>query len=262
MKDRIVLVTGASKGIGKSIALAFARKKAKLSICARGEECLKNTANEIADLTQVIYTQADLTQKNDSQKVIDHTIEKFHGIDILINNLGGAIRFGNFWELNEEDWEESFRLNLLSMVHITKMAAPFLKKSKVARIINISSISGIEPGFNNPHYNAMKAATINFTKCLANDLSEDRVLVNVICPGPVLSDSLYDNIRQNALKSNKSPEEFHNQFLQNEINKIPLKRMGSGEDVASIAIFLASDAASWITGSCFHTNGGKMRSIS
>jgi 3-oxoacyl-[acyl-carrier protein] reductase len=262
LKDQVVLVTGASKGIGRSIALAFAKQGAKLVISARNLDSLNQTKDEIEKQTEVLALQADLTQRAEAQKVIDRTIEKFGKIDVLINNLGGAIRFGHFWELDEADWEASFRLNLLSMVHITKIAAPFLKQSSRPRIINISSISGIEPGFSNPHYNAMKAATINFTKSLANALSQDRVLVNVICPGPVYSESLEDNIRQTAAKSDRNLEEYREEFLQTEAGKIPLGRLGTGDDVASIALFLASDASSWITGSCFHANGGKMRSMS
>ncbi|MEI6916347.1 MAG: SDR family oxidoreductase, partial [Armatimonadota bacterium] len=134
-------------------------------------------------------------------------------------------------------------------------------QSPAARIINISSISGIEPGFYNPHYTVTKAATINLSKYLANQLTPDGVLVNVVCPGPVYSDSWDRNVQRIADMRDIPLHEARELVNKEEELKIPLGRIGTGNDVAALATFLASDQADWITGSCFHVNGGKLRSM-
>lgn len=262
LQERVVLITGGSKGIGKAIASQFLQEDAKIIICARSKEGLESTEKELNPKKgRFLAIQADITDEMQGKMVLDRALAEFGGIDILVNNLGGAVRFGNLWEMTAKDWEDSFRLNVLSMVHITKMAIPHIKKSKFPRIITISSIAGVEPGQSNPHYSTMKAATINFTKFLANTLVEDRILVNVICPGPVHSDSLEQNILQTAKKKNLPLSKYREEFLHAEKNKIPLGRLGEGNDVARMVLFLASEEASWITGSCIHMNGGKIRSM-
>ncbi len=262
LQDKIVLVTGASKGIGKAIAKAFSQEGAKVSICARNKENLETARREIQKNHQkIIAIQADLTDEKQATNVIEQTLEKFKGIDIIVNNVGGAIRFGDFWELGKDDWHKSFDLNVMSMVYMLKKAMPYLKKSNSPSIINISSISGVEPGWYNPHYSTMKAATINLTKHLANILAPDGIRVNVVCPGTVSSDSLEQNILQNALKKKQDPEQYKQNFLKTEKAKIPLGRIGEGKDISKLVLFLAGEGSSWITGSCFHINGGKLRSM-
>lgn len=257
-----VLITGASKGIGYSIAESFLRADADVAICARGKEIFSLANQGIKRGVKLLPIQADVTKEEEIDRVFEEVEKKLNGLDILVNNVGGATTFGNLFSIDSKDWRYAFELNVLSMVHFSKKAIPFLEKSSFARIINISSLSGIEPGFYNPHYTAAKASTINFSKYLANVLASSNVLVNCICPGSVETDSWESSLEQISLERRESKESIRAELALVETKKIPLKRMGKGKDIAPFVLFLASESASWITGSCFHVNGGKMRGMS
>ena len=192
---------------------------------------------------------------------IENVIETFGKLDILVNNVGGPGKMGGFNDLTDVDWKNAFDLNVMSLVHFVRAADPHLRKSNCGRVINISSISGVQPGTFNPHYTITKAATINLSKYLANYFVEDNILVNVVCPGPVHSESWEENVRRQATERNTTLEDARQKIEQEESIKIPLGRVGEGADVAGLVAFLASDKASWITGSCFHVNGGKLKTI-
>ena len=246
LEGRVAIVSGGSRGIGAAIARSLAREGVSVVICARGKGPLDIVRDEIVlSGGKALAISADCTDPVDVGNVVDRTIDEFHGVDILVNNVGGAGRFADFMELSDSDWLNVFRLNMLSNVYFVRYVLPWLRYSKSPRIINISSISGLQPGFYNPHYASVKAAVINFSKYLANVLASDGILVNTVCPGPVLNDSWDKDVRR----------------MTEETQKIPLGRIGEADDVADLVTFLASERASWITGSCFHVNGGKFRSI-
>jgi 3-oxoacyl-[acyl-carrier protein] reductase len=182
-------------------------------------------------------------------------------LDILVNNAGGAPKFAAFDDLDDADWMDSYDLNVMSAVRFVRASVPYLTLSRNARIINISSISGLEPGGYNPHYTNTKAAVLNLTKYLANYYAQRGILVNAVCPGPVYSDSWERNVKRLASERNLSMEEARNRVDIEESGKVPLRRVGNPEDVAALALFLASDQSKWITGSCFPIDGGKMRSF-
>jgi 3-oxoacyl-[acyl-carrier protein] reductase len=262
LRDKVVLVTGASKGIGNGIALAFAREGARVSICARDEAPLEKTAAEIRRVGgKVLAVSSDVTDQASVQRVVSETVRKFRGLDVLINNAGGAQRFAGFWELTDEDWRQAYELNVLSVVAFASAAIPHLKRSAAARIINIASTAGLQPGKGNPHYSAAKAAAINFSKHLANLLAPDGILVNCICPGPVWSDSWERTAMRKAKELKISYEEAARLERAEDEPAIPLGRLGRPEDIAGLAVFLASGQAGWITGTCFHVDGGKIRSM-
>ena len=187
--------------------------------------------------------------------------EIYGKLDILVNNIGGAPKFAKFDDLSDHDWLMTFDLNVMSVVRFVRAAAPWLKKSEAGRIINMTSVSGIEPGYFNPHYTTTKAALINLTKYLANQYAKDGVLVNAVCPGPVYSDSWDRNLVRLAAERGISVEEVKKNIDAEESAKIPLGRVGEGADVAGLVSFLASDASQWTTGACFPVDGGKLRSI-
>lgn len=255
-----VLVTGGSKGIGKSIAEHFVQAGAFVSICARGSSELVALQESLGE-QNVRAIAADATKEEDVQRVFQEAYEFMGGIDILVNNVGGAIEFGDLWSLSSQKWQKAFELNVLSMVNFSKGAIPYLRKSSRARIINVSSISGVEPGFFNPHYTSTKASTINFSKYLANILASENILVNCVCPGAVETDSWEKSLVQIAQERSISKEDVRKELEPKERKKIPLGRMGKGPDIANFVLFLATDSANWITGSCFHLNGGKMRGM-
>ena len=164
-------------------------------------------------------------------------------------------------ELEDNDWHLSFNYNVMSIVHFVRFALPLMKKSNFARIINISSISGVQPGLYNPHYTITKAAVINLTKYLANTLASEKITVNVVCPGTVYTDSWDSLIKDRSGKEHISYEEAKLSLIDQELEKIPLNRIGTGDDIAGLVTFLASEKASWITGSCYHIDGGKLKVI-
>lgn len=262
LSGRVAIVTGSSRGIGRGIALALAREGVKVVITARGAADLSEVKSEIERIGgEGLAVAADLTDPENVKVVVDSAVESFGQLDILVNNVGGAIKFGGLFELCDDDWQAAFNLNVMPVVYCVRNAFPWLRASSAARIINISSISGIEPGMYNPHYAITKAAVINLSKCMANELVKYGVLVNVVCPGPVYSDAWERNVRRLAESRNISTTEAELLVDAEESAKIPVGRIGEWEDVAGLVVFLASDRSTWIAGSCFHVNGGKLRSI-
>ncbi|MCX5809904.1 MAG: glucose 1-dehydrogenase [Proteobacteria bacterium] len=262
LQGRTAIVTGGSKGIGKAIAKSLALEGANVVICARALEPLISVQKEIDERGgSALAVAADVMKPEAVQKVVAATIDKFGGMDILVNNAGGAGKFGGFFELSDEDWLEAYKLNIMSAVNFVRYSVPWLKKSKHSRIINISSISGIQPGYYNPHYTVTKAAMINLTKVLSNQLLKDNILVNVVCPGPVHSYSWEKYIQDTASMHGLPVEEVRKRIEIEEASKIPLGKVGEPEEVAELVTFLASDKASWIAGSCFHVNGGKLHTM-
>lgn len=255
-----VLITGGTKGIGRAIAENFLVANANVAVCARNKESYHQLKTAYPN-SKLILLQADASKEEDVCDALKKVIDIYGSLDILINNVGGAIKFGNFSQLSSQDWMKAFKLNVMSMVYFSKHAIPYLKQSQSPKIVNISSISGVEPGAYNPHYTSTKASTINYSKYLGNFLAPDGILVNCVCPGTVETDSMEHAIEQIAKEQNLSKEVLKVKLMEEEIKKIPLKKLGQGKDIASFVLFLASDLVRWVTGSCFHINGGKMRGM-
>jgi 3-oxoacyl-[acyl-carrier protein] reductase len=203
---------------------------------------------------------ADAADPNSAECAINAAANKFGGLDILVNNAGGVDKIGGFTDLRNEDWLQAFELNVMSAVYAVRQALPWLRRSRNARIINVASISGVEPGLLVPHYCAAKAALINLSKHLANTLAGDRILVNVVCPGQVHTEARQKLAEYVAESEDISISAAIDKIDSQGAARIPLGRIGEPGDVAQLITFLASDRASWITGSCFHIDGGKLRS--
>ena len=258
IKDRIALVTGGSKGIGASIVRKLAKEGAKVIICARPSAAMTELEKEVrATGGACIAMPLDVFDAVALGKLVNDAAAYWGGLDILVNNVGGAIKFGGFEELSDEDWMRAYEFNVMSMVRFTRAALPYLRKSEFKRIINISSISASQPGSYNPHYTVTKAAVINLSKHLANVLVKDEILVNTVCPGPVHSDSWEEIYYEPLLK-----EEFQKiearALVEARNNENSAWGLGEGEQIASVVALLASPLSDWTTGSCFHVNGGKM----
>lgn len=261
LENKVALVTGGSKGIGAEITLLLAREGAKVAFCARASKELSELQKKIeSDSGSCLPLEVDVFSPGQITECVKKVVDSFGGIDILVNNVGGAIRPSNFDDLSDSEWMKAYELNVMSVVRFTKAALPYLKKSSLKRIINVSSISAVQPGMFNPHYTATKAAVVNLTKYLANVLAKEGILVNVVCPGPVHSDSWDKNIEKIAEIRQINFQDAAANIEIEECAKIPLGVIGEGEQIAGLVVFLASPLSAWTTGSCFHLNGGKLAS--
>jgi len=259
---RTALVTGGGRGLGKAIAVELAKSGADVILLGRDEKTLSETKIEIQELgVRVFSFGIDVTDAKKVKEVFSEIAKEPGNLDIVVNNVGGAEPFGGFESLRDEDWQSAFEINFLSAVWVSREALPLLRKSKAARLINISSVPAHQPGFFNPHYSAAKAALLNLSKHLANVLARDQILVNTICPSTLKGGGWEKNIKDRATRDRTSVEEASASMEREESAKSPLGRIGTPEDVAALVTFLVSDQANFITGHCFNVDGGITRSI-
>ena len=238
-----VVVAGGSRGIGRSIALAFAQGGAKVSICARGAEALEATRQEIAASGAFAHAQTcDLANEAEIARYIPSAAAALGGIDVLVNNAtAGAV--GD----DEAAWEESLSVDLLAVVRASRAAQPFLEKGHDPTIINISSGSGLNPSVRTPAYGAAKGAVIHYTRTQAATLASKGIRVNCVAPGSI-------EFPGGGWERRKSEEPaLYNQVLAS----MPAKRLGRPEEVASVVLFLASPLAIWVTAQVIGVNGGQ-----
>ncbi len=250
LQDRVAIITGASYGIGRAIAEILSTEGAKVAICARNQEQLDQAAQALG--SDVLAVQADMTQLADIEKLFAQTLERYGRIDILVNNAGGT-HLSQLLDLPDEAWQENIDVNLFSVLRCSRLALPHMRQQHWGRIINISSIFGKQPGGGMIDYNATKAAVISLTKTLADELAKDNVLVNVVCPGPVRT-LLWENAAK--MINPEDPDGMIEGFAE---ANIPLGRFGRPEEIASLVTFLASERASFITGSAYDIDGGMVK---
>jgi 3-oxoacyl-[acyl-carrier protein] reductase len=242
-EGRVALVTGAGRGIGKAIALAFGREGAHVivnDICPKDE--LKKVADEIsAQGVQSMASQADVTERDQVQSMIDQIGKTFQRLDVLVNNAG-IIRRGTIETVTEDDWDEVIRVNLKGTFNCCKAVVATMKRQKMGKIINVSSVAAKTGDITSaPGYGPSKAAIDALTKTLARELAQFRINVNAVAP--------------HAIETEMSAQ-WSEEKRKSIIEAIPLKRLGTPEDVAHAVLFLASDKASFITGEILDVNGG------
>jgi len=257
LRDRVAVVTGASQGIGRSIALALAGDGADVVLVARRLPGLEAVATEIAALgrrSEVMGT--DVTTPDGAAAVVDGALERFGRIDILVNNAGKGTP-KPMLELTDADWHASIELNLMSAVRFSLACVPHMKARGWGRIVNISSRVGREPDPYFAPYAAAKAALINFSKNLANAFSEHGVLTNCVVPGLIRSEALDEAVQKTAAATGRTVGEVFEATLKK--RPIPAGRLGEPDDVAGLVALLVSERGSWITGSCFTVDGGIVR---
>jgi 3-oxoacyl-[acyl-carrier protein] reductase len=246
LNGKIVFITGGSRGIGKAIAQAFLEEGARVAIAARGKEDLINAQQELGNVG--IY-QGDLTDSEARAGIFTELLQDYGRVDVLINNVGGS-NGGSALETELSLYEEAMQLNYFSAVHFCQLAAIEMKEAGGGVIINISSIYGRESG-GKVTYNNAKAAMISFTKAFADEMIKDGVRVNGIAPGSILHPT---GGWQKRIE--EDPEKMRGFVAQ----EIPAGRFGTVAEVANVAVFLASEKASWIVGASITVDGGQSRS--
>jgi 3-oxoacyl-[acyl-carrier protein] reductase len=263
LTGKTALVTGGSKGIGAAAALSLSEARAKVAICSRDAEELKKTAAEIETKTghRVLAIPADVTSQADVDRLVQETIANLGGIDILVNNAGSVGKMGPFEDIPTEIYSSLYDLNVVSMVRLVKAVLPGMKAKKWGRIINISSENGLQPDPDMTPYNLTKAAILNFSKSLSKSLGAYNILVNSVSPAFIYTPLMADMMKDIAAKQRISPEEALQQFLVNKRPHIELKRAGRIEEVGAAIAFLASEQASFITGTNLRVDGGSVAGI-
>lgn len=245
LSGKNAVITGASKGIGKSIALALAAEGANLAICSRGEEALRDVEKEILAIGVKVYAATCNVGKQDSlNEFLENARSNLGSIDILVNNVS-ALRFGD----DAADWEASVNTDLMGSVWATQKVVPWMIEAGGGNILFISSISALEAG-SPPSYAAMKAAIISYSKTMAVQLAPQKIRVNTLAPGSIeFEGGVWDMIKQ------------HDRPMYDMVlGGIPSGRMGRPDEIGDIAAFVVSPRASWLTGTCISVDGGQHHS--
>ncbi len=240
-KDKISLITGGARGIGREIALTFAQEGSDILICDVNEEALSETKGEIENLGRRAETfLVDVTNLQQVEEMVNKALDKFQKIDILVNNAG-ITRDALIVRMSEQEFDQVIAVNLKGTFNCTKAVSRVMMKQRYGKIVSIASIIGIMGNAGQANYAASKAGIIGLTKSVAKELASRNVNVNAIAPGFIETDM-----------TAKLPEDVKSQMLA----LIPLNRFGKASDVAKLAMFLASDASSYITGQVIQVDGG------
>lgn len=256
LQNSVAIITGASRGIGRSIAQAFAIEGAKLCLIARNKNQLDALADELKLNTQSVLTLAlDVTDRDACFEAVAKVQNKFGHIDTLVNNAG-VYRSKPFLDYSAKDFQDMLDVNLFGVLHFSQACLAPMQQRRSGSIINIASTAGKWGSRNQSAYNVSKHAVVGLTRCVALEASPFQVTVNAICPGFVETDMLDELRAQASHSAGTSIEDFEKTAL----SRVPLGRMMQPEEIAQMAVFLASQAARGMTGQSIHMDGGMVLS--
>lgn len=257
LRGKVALVPASSQGLGKAVALAFAREGARLAICSRRLDAIEATAEEARRLgAEVLALAADLTRAEDIANLVQRTVEHFGGVDILITNAGGPPA-GRFDDFDDAAWQAGYELTLLSAIRLIRAALPSMRQRGGGAIITMTSSSIKQPISNLILSNVFRAGVAALAKTLADELAPDNIRVNNVVPGRIATERVAQLDQANAARLGVDVETVRQSMLA----QIPLRRYGEPEEFADAVVFLASERASYITGATLQVDGGMIRSL-
>lgn len=257
LKDKIVLVTASSSGIGRAAAELFIKEGSRVAICSHNKENLLRTSQEIKTLYNIepLWEVCDINKPQDIEDTVHVVQKKLGDIDILVNNCGGPIP-GFFEDLYDENWEDAFEQVLMSTIRFTRLVLPGMKAKNWGRIINITSLSVKQPVDNLVLSNSLRSAVTAFAKTLSNQIGKYNITVNNVAPGYTLTSRIHELAETRAKLANTTPKNI----LASMANDVPLKRIADPNEVASMIVYLASEQAGYITGQTIAVDGGIIKS--
>lgn len=256
LKGKVALVTAGSAGIGRATALAFAREGARVAICARDIARLEQAAEELRAATgaEVDAFACDLADASQVSAMVERVIERCGTVHALVNNAGGPPP-GSFGQVSDADWQRAFELTLMSAVRTTRAVLPFMRRQRWGRIVNVSSYSVKQPIPDILLSNALRLGVAGWAKTLASEVARDNVLINTVGPGWTRTDRVTRMIAA-RIGTGASAADVEAQI----VHEVPLGRLGEPEEVADVIVFLASERASFVTGTLLAVDGGVVRS--
>ncbi|HKE31173.1 MAG TPA: glucose 1-dehydrogenase [Candidatus Angelobacter sp.] len=240
LAERVAIITGGGSGIGRGIALAFAREGAKVVIAGRDVKKLDSVAKELG--AACLAQKADISQSSEVQKLVTATLKKFGGVHILVNNAGVLLP-GTAESHTENEWNQTFDVNVRGIWLLSRAVLPHMRAAGGGSIVNIASVLSFVAARNRVAYSASKGAVLAMTRAIALDHAPEKIRVNCICPGIVDTEMVARFSMDESARRQR-------------IAMHPMGRFGQPEDIAAAAVFLASDESSWITGAAFPVDGG------
>ena len=258
LKDKVAIIGGASKGLGRACADVLAQEGAKITICSRTEADLEQAAAEIRDTTgaEVLVFPADLESYESIQALISATVAEYGRLDIMVNNSGGPPLARSF-NATEEQWETAVQRSLYFFARMSREAIPHLKEQGGGRIINILASTVYQPIPNLALSGATRMGVVAFAKSLADEVGRDGILVNNVCPGSILSERMLSNVTARAQELGITVEEG----LAQRASETAVGRIGEPVELANLVAFLASSKSSYVTGTTILVDGGLVRSV-
>lgn len=256
LEGKVALVTAASRGLGRAVADRLAKEGANVVICARQKDPLERAALAISEATgrDVLAVLADVSRPDDVDRLVRATLDRFGRIDILVSNAGGPPP-GRFLDLTPAIWEKASQLTLMSVVHLCYAVIPPMRQQGSGSIVAMTSISVKQPLANLILSNSLRLGVIGLVKTLADELAPDGIRVNAVCPGWTRTERVEELLQDQARRKRTTPEEEAAKITA----AIPMGRMGTPEELARAVAFLASPAASYITGVSLLVDGGMYR---